>query len=213
MRLSQTARLIETDADVAEGAAWLCARDPRLAAACAQTGPLPLRRRADGFPALLQAIVGQQVSTASAAAIWARVEAAGLTDPAQVLAAGEEGLRAQGFSRPKIRYALALAGADLDYVALRQAPDAEVIATLVAQKGIGLWTAEIYAMFALGRADVLAAGDLALQEAARVLYGLDARPAEAALREMAQAWTPWRAVAARILWAYYRVVKNREGTL
>ena len=83
--------------------------------------------------------------------------------------------------------------------------------TLVAVPGIGVWTAEIYSMFALGRADVFAPGDLALQEATRILFGLEARPSEKALRAMAQDWSPWRSVAARILWAYYRVAKDREG--
>ena len=77
--------------------------------------------------------------------------------------------------------------------------------------GIGRWTAEIYAMFSLGRADVFAPGDLALQEAVRMLFGFDSRPSERALRELAQDWSPWRAVAARLLWAYFRVAKDREG--
>ena len=77
--------------------------------------------------------------------------------------------------------------------------------------GIGVWTAEIYAMFSLGRADVFAPGDLALQEGARLLYDLPERPSERALREMAQAWAPWRSVAARLLWAYYAQMKQREG--
>ena len=85
------------------------------------------------------------------------------------------------------------------------------IAALVALPGVGTWTAEIYLKFALGRADVLAAGDLALQEAARMMYGLEARPGPAALRAMSQPWRPWRAVAARGLWAYYRQAKGREG--
>ncbi|KEJ94612.1 DNA-3-methyladenine glycosylase II [Pseudosulfitobacter pseudonitzschiae] len=204
-------RIIETDADVAEGAAWLAANDPQMARALAQTGPLPLRRRPDGFAHLLSAIVSQQVSTASAAAIWARMEGAGLTTQSAVLAAGDDGLRAVGLSRQKIAYAQALAGADIDYAALRDAPDAQVIATLVAVKGIGVWTAEIYAMFSLGRADVFAPGDLALQEAARVLYDLPARPTPKQLRTMAERWTPWRSVAARCLFAYYRVAKGREG--
>ena len=110
-----TGRIIHTDADVAEGAAWLAAADPALGRALQAAGPLPLRRRADGFAALLNAIVGQQVSTASAAAIWARIEAAGLTAPAPVLAAGEDGLRAVGLSRQKIAYATALAEAGIDY--------------------------------------------------------------------------------------------------
>jgi DNA-3-methyladenine glycosylase II len=87
------------------------------------------------------------------------------------------------------------------------------VKTLVAVPGIGVWTAEIYAMFALGRADVFAPGDLALQEAARMLFGLEARPTDKALRAMAEAWSPWRSVAARILWAYYRVAKEREGVI
>lgn len=204
-------RIIETDADVAEGATWLAANDPQMARALAQTGPLPLRRRPDGFAHLLSAIVSQQVSTASAAAIWARMQESDLITETAVLAAGDDGLRAVGLSRQKIAYAQALAGADIDYAALRDAPDAQVIATLVAVKGIGVWTAEIYAMFSLGRADVFAPGDLALQEAARVLYDLPARPTPKELRTMAERWTPWRSVAARCLFAYYRVAKGREG--
>jgi DNA-3-methyladenine glycosylase II len=205
-------RIIETADCVAEGAAWLAARDARLAAALTLTGPLPLRRRPDGFAALLDAIVSQQVSVASASAIWARLEGAGLTQPDRWLAASDEDLRGCGLSRQKMRYGRALAEADLDYGALRRAPTDEVLATLVALPGIGRWTAEIYAMFSLGRADVFAPGDLALQEAARVLYDMPDRPSEKALRAMAEAWSPWRGVAARLLWAYYRVAKQREGT-
>lgn len=193
------------------GRAWLAAREPRFAQALAQTGPLPLRLREDGFAALLSAIVSQQVSTASAGAIWRRLEAAGLTSAEAVAATGEEDLRACGLSRPKQRYARGLAGAGLDYPALRQVPDEAVIARLIEVPGIGRWTAEIYTMFSLGRADVFAPGDLALQEAARMLFELDARPGERDLRAMAEAWAPWRAVAARILWAYFRVAKTREG--
>jgi DNA-3-methyladenine glycosylase II len=204
-------RIIETEAHVAEGAAWLAARDRRFAALLEATGPLPLRRRPDGFAALFDAILGQQVSTASAGAIRLRLEAAGLFDEGPVALASEEALRACGLSRPKARYAQALARAGLDYAALREAPDEEVIATLVALPGIGRWTAEIYALISLGRADVFAPGDLALQEAARALFDLPARPSERALRAMAEDWRPWRAVAARALWAYYRLKRRREG--
>jgi DNA-3-methyladenine glycosylase II len=206
-----TGRIISSDACVSEGAAWLVAHDPRFAPVLVQTGPLPLRLRPDGFGALLDAIVSQQVSVASARAIWARVLEAGMTDPARVRAASDEDLRACGLSRPKVRYARALAVADLDYPALCGTSDADVIATLTAVTGIGKWTAEIYAMFSLGRADVFAHGDLALQESARVLFDLEQRPNEKEMREMAQQWTPWRSVAARALWAYYRVIKDREG--
>lgn len=205
------ARIIETPDCVAEGAAFLAELDPRFAAALALTGPLPLRRRKDGFAALLDAIVSQQVSVASANAIWARLKQARLTGPRKILWAQEDALRACGLSRQKIRYAKALAEARIDYPALRDAPASEVIATLTAVPGIGNWTAEIYVMFSLGHADVFAPGDLALQEAARMLFELPARPSERALRQMAEDWTPWRAVAARALWAYYRVAKEREG--
>ena len=196
---------------VAEGAAWLAAQDPRFAMALEMTGPLPLRRQLDGFTALLDAIVGQQVSVASANAIWRRLEAAGLTDMAAMSTASDDVLGAAGLSRQKARYGRALAVAGIDFNGLRDVPDPVVIATLIAVPGIGHWTAEIYAMFALGRADVFAPGDLALQEAARLLFGLETRPTEKALRSMAQAWSPWRAVAARALWAYYHIAKSREG--
>jgi DNA-3-methyladenine glycosylase II len=204
-------RIIETADCVAEGAVWLGAREPRFAAALDMTGPLPLRRREDGFRALLSAIVSQQVSVASANAIWSRLEGAGFCDPAAMAEASEEALRGVGLSRQKARYGQALARAGIDFEGVRAVPDEEVVAVLTAVPGIGRWTAEIYAMFALGRADVFAPADLALQEAARMLFGLQARPSEKALRAMAEAWSPWRAVAARLLWAYYRVAKEREG--
>ncbi len=209
MTHTMTHRLIDTPAHLAEGAAHLLRIEPRFAPALAE--PLPLRRRPDGFGALVDAVVSQQVSVASAAAIHGRMLAAGLTDPAALALASDETLRAAGLSRQKIRYLRGIAAADLDYAALRAAPDAEVIARLVALPGIGPWTAEIYAMFSLGRADVFAPGDLALQEAARLLFGLPVRPSARQLRTMAEAWSPCRAVAARALWAYYRMARSREG--
>lgn len=204
-------RLIETDACVAEGADWLAKTEPRFAEALEQTGPLPLRRRPDGFAQLLSAIVSQQVSVASARAIWAKLEDAGAVTPDAVLHHDQDGLRELGLSRQKARYACALAEAGINYNALRVASNDEVIKTLTAVTGIGVWTAEIYAMFSLGRADVFAPGDLALQEGARILFDLPERPKEKPLRQMAEAWSPWRSVAARALWAYYHVAKDREG--
>ena len=204
-------RIIISQECVAEGAAWLASAEPRFAHALTLTGPLPLRRQADGFTSLLDAIVGQQVSVASANAIWARMEAAGVTDQKVMALATDEDLRAVGLSRQKARYGRALAKADINFNALRDALDVDVIKTLVAVPGIGNWTAEIYAMFALGRADVFAPGDLALQEAAKLLFDLPARPTEKAFRAMAAAWSPWSSVAARILWAYYHIAKSREG--
>ncbi len=204
-------RIITTEACVAEGAAWLAAREPRFAHALAVTGLPPLRRRDDGFAALLDAIVAQQVSVASAAAVWSRLQAQGLTDPTALRAASDEALRACGLSRQKARYARALAEADLDYAVLRDRDDNELIEALVALPGIGPWTAEIYAMFSLGRADAFAAGDLAIQEAARTLFGLPARPTHLEMRAMAAAWSPWRSVAARMLWAWYQHDRSRSG--
>ncbi len=204
-------RIITSDACVTEGAAALAAMDARFAKALEQTGPLPLRLRKDGFTALLDAIVSQQISVAAAAAIWGRMKDAKLTGPRKIIWASDDELRACGLSGQKIRYARALAEARIDYKALRNAPSDEVIATLVKVPGIGPWTAEIYAMFSLGHADVFPPGDLALQEAARVLFDLPARPSEREFRQIAADWAPWRAVAARLLWAYYRVAKQREG--
>ena len=206
-------RIIHSLDCVAEGAEWLARREPGFARALPLVGALPLRREEDGFAALLRAIVGQQVSVASARAIWARLEGLGLTEAAVMAAASDETLRAAGLSRQKARYGRALAQAGIDFNALRGISDVDVVKTLVAVPGIGVWTAEIYAMFALGRADVFAPGDIALQEAARMLFGLEARPTDKALRAMAEAWSPWRSVAARILWAYYRVAKEREGVI
>ena len=196
---------------MAEGAAWLAAEEPRFAHALDLTGQPPLRRRKDGFEALLDAIVSQQVSVAAADAIWARMKAARLTGPRQILAATDDDLRAAGLSRQKARYARALASSGIRYSELRDMQTDEVVATLIEVPGIGRWTAEIYAMFSLGRADVFAPGDLALQEAARVLFDLPDRPKERDLRILSEAWSPWRGVAARLLWSYYHVAKDREG--
>ncbi len=204
-------RIIETDACVAEGAAYLAALKPEFAAALVQTGKLPLRRKPDGFEPLLNAICGQQISIAAAGAIWMRLQAAGLITAEAIKNASDDEIRACGMSRPKTRYTRALAEHGIDFVGLRDLPDDQVIAKLTEVVGIGQWTAQIYAMFSLGRADVFADGDLALQEAAKVLFNLPERPTEKAMAKMAADWSPWRGVAARLLWAYYRVIKQREG--
>jgi DNA-3-methyladenine glycosylase II len=204
-------RLILGDACIAEGAAWLAAHVPRFADALSSTGPLPLRLREGGFHQLLSAIVSQQLSVSAAAAIWARVEKAGVTTPTAIQNCNDEDMRALGLSRQKIGYARALANAGIDFEALHEKPLDDVIAELTAVSGIGVWTAEIYAMFRLHRADVFAHADLALQEAARHLFDLDKRPTPKVMREMADQWRPWRSVAARLLWAYYKHINEREG--
>ncbi len=204
-------QVIRHEADIATGAAWLAAREPRFSHALALTGPLPLRLRDDGFEALLSAIVSQQISVAAARGVWAKLEAAAATGAERIMVLSVEDLRALGLSRQKAGYAKALAEAGIDFAALRRQRADKVVHALTAVKGIGVWSAEIYAMFSLGRADVFAAGDLALQESAKVLFGLETRPKDKELRQMAENWAPWRAVAARLLWAYYHVIKNREG--
>ncbi|MGB3247017.1 MAG: DNA-3-methyladenine glycosylase 2 family protein [Sulfitobacter sp.] len=209
--MSLPARIITGPQDLEEGTAWLAANVAGFADVLAQTGPLPLRLKPAGFGGLLEIIISQQVSVASANAIRERMTQAGLVCQTAVRDAGIDGLRAAGLSRPKARYALALAQAALDYDALSQMPDDAVIAVLCEQLGIGPWTAQIYVMFCLGRADAFPPGDLALQESARRMFDLPARPDAPLLDAMSQEWSPWRSVAARALFAYYRILKNREG--
>ncbi len=203
--------VISDESDIRRGLEYLCAAESRFAEVVALAGVPPLRLRPDGFTTLLDIIVSQQLSVASADAIWKRLDERGLTRQSALRNCRHEELRQCGLSRQKAEYAQALAENDLDYRSLAGLGDDEVIKALVTIRGIGVWTAEIYAMSALGRADVLAAGDLALQESARLLFGLDQRPTERELRQMARGWSPWRAVAARLLWAYYRVEIKREG--
>ncbi|ARC38135.1 DNA-3-methyladenine glycosylase 2 family protein [Paracoccus yeei] len=203
--------MIRDAADLAMGAAHLARVCPVWARVLPELGPLPLRRWEEGFPSIRDAVVSQQISTQAAGAILARLAAAGLSDEAAIRAADDDALRAAGLSRPKARYLRGIAEARVDWAALRDLPDDQAITTLTALPGIGRWTAEIYLKFALGRPDVFAAGDLALAESARLLYGLPERPGPAALIALAEPWRPWRAVAARALWAYYHVAKGREG--
>ena len=204
-------RIIICGEDISEGLEFISSVEPRFAHAAEVVGELPLRRREEGFTALLDMIVSQQLSVASADAIWGRMEAADLVSPDRVLAASDAEFQVCGLSRPKTRYARELAASEIDFDCLGELADEEIVSRLTSIKGIGRWTAEIYMMFSLGRADVLAAGDLALQESAKMLFKFEARPSESGLRRMAERWSPWRAVAARLLWAYYRVARKREG--
>ena len=145
-----TERIITNAEDVAEGAAWLAVRVPQFSNLLPKIDPLPLRLKPDGFGPLVHAIMGQQVSVASANAIWERLQAEGLTTGPAIAAVSQDALRELGLSRQKARYVHALAEADIDYVALRDAPTDQVLKTLIAVPGIGAWTAEVYAMFSLG---------------------------------------------------------------
>ena len=195
-----------TPQQIAEWRAELAARDPVMAVIDAAVPVLPWRSRPAGFATLLAMVMEQQVSIASAAAIWGRLEAGlGEVTPAAVLARPEDELRAMGLSRQKALYAREIAAAELDFAALSVIPEEEAEARLVAIKGVGRWTAEVYLLMAEGRPDAFPAGDLALQEATRAGEGWPQRPSERALRARAEAWRPWRGVAAHLLWAFYRV--------
>jgi DNA-3-methyladenine glycosylase II len=190
-------------------------QDRDLARAFAQVGVPPPRSRPAGFASLVEIVLAQQVSTASYRAIAARLLAAiGAITPDAILSLGDQGLRAVGFSRQKAVYVAGLAAAAsdgrLDLDALAHAPDEVVLAELVKQPGIGVWTAEIYLMFCLQRPDVLPAGDLALRAAAGLVKRKRTRPEELALRRMGEAWRPWRSVAARLLWHYYAQTRARN---
>lgn len=204
-------QIIETQQDIQEGLEYLAKVEPKFAKAKAVVGEIPLRRREGGFNALLEMILSQQVSVASANAISERLGKAGYKNQSKLSKATEEAVRECGVSRQKARYITALAKSDLNYKVLHTLPDNEVIQKLTAIPGIGIWTSEIYLMFSIGKRDVIAAGDLALQESTKLLFELPDRPTEKDLRIMAENWSPWRSVAARLLWAYYRVEKSREG--
>src|SRR5947209_3937296 len=173
---------IHTEADLETGIARLIEADPRLAPIYAVAGQPSLRRRPDGFAGLAAIVVSQQLSTASAAAIWGRLGAAlDPLDARAVLRARTPKLKRVGLSAPKIRALKAIAGAidsgALDLAAIAAWPADEAHRALVAVHGIGPWTADIYLLFCLGHADAWPAGDLALQEAARLAFALEARPA------------------------------------
>ena len=186
----------------------LSVTEPAFAAALARVGYPAPRIRERGYATLLRTILGQQVSVASAAAVWRKLDTVvgGAADPSRVAAASDEQLRSAGLSRQKAGYARSLADEvtsgrlDLDNLPL---DDEQAITALTRIKGIGRWSAEIYLLFAEARADVWPAGDLAVQiEVGRIL-GHDSRPTEKATRALAEAWRPHRGAAAIFAWHHY----------
>ena len=189
----------------------LAALDPALAIAHAAAPVFPWRSKPGGYPGLVRMILEQQVSIASATAVWTRLEAGlGRVGPEEVLAVSPETLRGFGLSGQKVRYVRALAEAGIDFAALGELDDATATARLTAVTGIGRWTAEVYLMICEGRTDFFPAGDVALQEALRAAEGWTERPKEKALYRRAEAWRPHRGVAAHLLWAYYAHLKKAE---
>jgi DNA-3-methyladenine glycosylase II len=207
---------IRTEADLDAAIAALIKADQRFGPAFSLAGRPPLRKRADGFAGLASIVVSQQLSTASASAIWGRLAAAlDPLDHTAVLRARAPKLARAGLSAPKIRTLKAIAKAidrgELDLRALVNMPADDAHRALTAVHGIGPWTADIYLLFCLGHADAWPAGDLALQEAARLLFQLKSRPTAKEMQPLAEPWRPWRGGAAYMLWTYYRAIKQRDG--
>ena len=208
-------RRIESLNDIAEALDALCAADPRLARVRAVAGEVPLRLSEPGLESLASIIVSQQVSRASADAIFGRLERlADPLTPETLLAAGDSLFRDAGLSRPKQRAVLAVSeavGNGLDLSKLCDLDAEAAISAMTAVSGIGPWTAQVYLLFAAGHPDIFPAGDVALQSAVGHALGIDPRPGEKALIGIAESWTPHRGVASRLFWAYYREIKGREG--
>lgn len=207
---------LHTDADMMAALDRLAETDPRLTAVRQVAGTFSLRRREGGFAGLCSIVCGQQLSTASAAAIRNRLFAA--FEPFHhdaVRTARSDKLKRLGLSAPKIKSIKAIGKAlsegqiDLDAVGAMDADLAHE--KLVALHGVGPWTADIYLLFCLGHSDAWPAGDLALQEAARIAFNLRKRPNVKQFIKLAEPWRPWRGAMAHLLWAYYHVVKRRDG--
>jgi DNA-3-methyladenine glycosylase II len=202
-----------TELEVAAARKALAAEDPLMVKADAAVPPLAWRARTGGFEGLVRQIVGQQVSIAASAAILARLieGVGGALTPQAVLGVGEDRLRSFGLSRQKAGYVRAIVEAGDLFAEMHTLSDEDAAARLMAIKGVGRWTAETYLMFSEGRLDFFPAGDIALQEGLRLLEEAPARLSEKALYERAQAWAPYRGVAALLLWSYYSL--SRSGAL
>lgn len=200
MALSQTT--------LAHGLLYLAARDPDLASILTGLGTPPLWRREPGFSTLIHIILEQQVSLASAKAAYDRLlSVVSLLTPQRFLSLDDALLKTVGFSRQKATYSRHLAQSIIDgslnLEALCAMDDESVRCELTKIKGIGLWTAEVYLLMALGRPDAWPRGDLGLAIAVQRVKQLEKRPTPEMLEEMGERWRPWRAVAARLYWHYY----------
>ena len=212
--INQLPTRVRRRADLQRAVAHLAATDEHLRHAVEQAGPVGFKMREAGFASLLKIIVEQQLSTASAWAIWGRlVDGVDEPSPDYILSLSDAKLRKIGLSAPKMRYCRALADdvscGRLDLKKLARLSDAQAMEELQTVCGIGRWTAEIYLLFCLGRPDVWPAGDIAVQSALQMVRGLKQRPAPDQMDELTERWRPVRGVAALILWTYYRYVKKR----
>ncbi|WP_165216411.1 DNA-3-methyladenine glycosylase family protein [Affinirhizobium pseudoryzae] len=199
--------VIRDERDIAEGLAALIDLDPALRPVIEAAGPVPLRLSEPGFAGLAHIIVSQMVSKASANAIWSRMLAQGPVTPERFLAHAPEVVAGFGLSRAKTvtisSVAQAIVDGELDLALLGKVSTDEAMARLVALKGVGPWTAEVYLMFCLGARDIFPVGDVALRAALGHAFAMQERPSLTLTAERAALWRPWRSVAARLFWAYY----------
>ena len=189
------------------GVSELVKIEPKFLDAISICGLPKLKKGEPGFQSLFKIIVGQQLSTIAANSIWKRLLENDLTQVNSILSVKDERLRSLGLSRTKISYVKGLALANIDYDALVQKSDNDIIQELITVKGIGLWTAQIYLMFSLKRADIFASGDLALKEGVRMLFKMQERPSSEKLSLVSEPWKPFRTVAAMIIWNFYGLQK------
>lgn len=209
---------LDTPESLAHHLESLISIDPRLAVVADRAGPFELRRRAPGFAGLAHVICGQQLSVASANAIWNRFAALpSALDPAGFLALGDEDIRRAGFSAAKLTtlrgVAAAMLEGRLDFAEIEALPAKDAIARLGTLRGIGPWTAELYLMFCAAHPDIFPAGDLALQKAVEHGLGLAARPTSRELIALSEPWAPHRATAALLFWRYFAILNRRDGIL
>ena len=211
LKNTEAVATIETTEQLKEQIEALITIEPRFAGIYEQVGIPDLRRNDGGFEQLLRAMVSQQLSVAAASSIWQRLIDADLTNPKMIKAVSDDILRAQGLSKQKIRYARSLIEHDIDFESLSTISDEQVLEILTAVVGIGRWTAEMYLLFSLGRADVLAVDDLAIKVAAMDLLNLVERPTPKQLKKATENWSPHRSAASLLLWSHYGLLRNRKA--
>lgn len=213
-----TLRTIDTMADLQQAVGHVCAIEPKFQQLVDVIGLPPLRREEAGFKGLVRIITFQLISLQAAKSIWARVEETfNDFDPQAMQNAPDETFSACGLSRPKIAAIRAVCdhinNGKLSLTKLEAAEDSQIFNQLTSIKGIGPWSAQLYLLANLGRSDVFPYGDVALQESAKLLFGLETRPTAKQLQKQAIPWKPYRAAAARLLWSHYKFVKLDGGQI
>jgi DNA-3-methyladenine glycosylase II len=209
---------LESDDDIKTSVAGLLAIEPRFARIVDSHGLPPLRRMDDGLESLLRIVTDQLISLKAGEAIWRRIEQELKPfEPTRISRMRETSLMKLGLSGAKARCFKSVAKAVTDrsfsFEGLHKLSDTEVLTTLMALKGIGPWTADIYLLSAMGRADAWPVGDLALQVGVQHLFEIPERPSPRHMASLAESWRPWRSVAARLLWSHYRGLKGMSQTV